>query len=77
MTWLQLNMYTSQMTMEEIDIAEVELANLYFDFGISADNSSIYDKDGALKPMPIIGDISDRFAERPELARVNKANAKT
>ena len=44
MTWLQLNMYTSQMTMEEIDIAEVELANLYFDFGISADNSSIYDK---------------------------------
>ncbi len=73
MTWLQLNMYTSQMTMEEIDIAEVELANLYFDFGISADNSSIYDKDGALKPMPIIGDIYDRFAERPELARVNKA----
>lgn len=71
-TWMQLNMYTSRMTMEEIDIAEVELANLYFDFGISADNSSIYEKDGTLKPMPIIGDIYDRFAERPELERVNK-----
>lgn len=71
-TWLELNMET-KMTIEEMDLLEVELTKLYNDFGITDDNSSIYDKSGRLKPMPILSDIYDRIKESYELNNVTRA----
>lgn len=71
-TWLELNMET-QMTIEEMDLLEGQLARLYSDFGITDDNSSIYDRNGKLKPMPILSDIYERIREIPELRNVTRA----
>lgn len=73
LTWIKLNMSDFSLTQDESDLMHDELYNLYKDFGITDDNSSIYDETGNLKIMPIISDIYDRFADFPELMRVNKA----
>lgn len=73
MTWLQLIMVKSPMTEDESDLCEVTLNSLYTDFGYTSDNESIYMPDGTLRMAPVLGNIYDRFAEYPELARVNKA----
>lgn len=70
LTWMQLNMLKEPMTNDECDIAEIELYKMYEDYGITTDNGSIYEEDGSLKIMPIIGDIYDRFMEIHELSRV-------
>ena len=72
-TWIKLNMRDYTLTQDESDLLHDELINLYRDFGITEDNNSIYDENGELKIMPIISDLYDRFADFPELRRVNKA----
>lgn len=52
------------------DILEVELTKMYYDFGITKDNKSLYNSDGTKKIMPIIGDIYDRCAEISELSQI-------
>lgn len=71
-TWIELNM-DEALTRDEKDLVETELTGLYFDFGITEDNNSIYNPDGSLKIMPVISDMYDRFADFPELKYVNKA----
>ena len=72
-TWIKLNMSDYTLTQDESDLLQDELISLYRDFGITEDNNSIYDENGELKIMPIISDLYDRFADFPELKRVNKA----
>lgn len=76
-TWINLNIMSDTherpLTNEEFDIVESELYAMYDTFEITHDNDSIYDTDGQLKRMPVIGDIYDRLINYPELRRVSKA----
>ena len=73
LTWIQLNMLKNPMTEDETDECESVLTSLYYDFGFTSDNISVYTEDGKIRTSPIIGDMYDRFAERSSLSRVVKA----
>lgn len=77
MTWINLNITADPtekpMNIDERDIVEAELYEMYASFEITHDNDSIYEKDGTLKHMPVIGDIYDRLRNYPELRRITKA----
>lgn len=73
LTWINLNLKDKPMSDMERDLVESELYTLYNRFGITHDNDSIYDENGEIKLMPIIGDIYDRLSVYPELDRITKA----
>lgn len=76
LTWINLNLKDKPMSDPERELVESELYTLYNRFGITHDNNSIYDDNGELKFMPIIGDIYDRLSVYPELDRISKALSK-
>lgn len=76
LTWINLNLKDKPMSDMEHDLVQTELYTLYNRFGITHDNDSIYDKNGEIKFMPIIGDIYDRLVAYPELDRITKALSK-
>ena len=76
LTWINLNLKDQPMSDMEHDLVQEELYTLYNRFGISHDNDSIYDENGEIKYMPIIGDIYDRLVVYPELDRITKALSK-
>ena len=77
MTWINLNITAdpteSPMNSDERDIVEGELYAVYEAFEINSNNDSIFEPDGSLKHMPVIGDIYDRLRNYPELRRITKA----
>ncbi len=70
-TWLQLNRLRDPITLEEMDIISNELSDLYYSFGFTNDNNSVWlnKEDGIIRPSPIISDIYDRFKLNPRLER--------
>lgn len=77
MTWINLNITVDStehpMNIDERVVVEAELYAMYSAFEITHDNDSIYERDGTLKHMPVIGDIYDRLLNYPELRRITKA----
>lgn len=76
MTWINLNLTADPtekpMNHDERDIVESELFEMYKSFEITHDNESIYEGDGSIKHMPVVGDIYDRLLNYPELKRITK-----
>lgn len=73
LTWINLNNLKHPMSEDELDEAEKALTGLYYDFGFTTDNESVYDEDGNVRPSPYISDVYDRFAENEFLTRINKS----
>lgn len=67
-TWFRLLCGDDRLTAEESGELNSLLQKIYEDYGFTEDNDSIYDADGNIKPMPIIGDLFDSMLEN-ELLR--------
>lgn len=62
-TWIRMLMSGERMTIEESGELNFRITNVYHQFGITEDNNSIYDENGKLKVMPIIGDLYNEIAK--------------
>lgn len=58
------------ITNEEEQLVDEAIIKTYSLFNITEDNNSLYNPDGSLKPMPIIGDLYDVIVKNPDLRRV-------
>lgn len=58
------------ITYEEKQILDDEIVNTYHDFKIFQNNKSIYDKEGRLKKMPILGDLYARLEKNEDAKRM-------
>lgn len=70
--WLQLNMQEDKLTTAEKNSFNTLCAKLYANYGITADNDSIWlnKEQRKLKPMPILQDLNDALQENLELSRI-------
>lgn len=68
-TFISLNMQGTMKVYWEFLLDDI-LVHLYEDFGINSDNSSIWDRSGKLKKMPVIEDLYDRIKDNQELKEV-------
>ena len=66
MTWIQLRMGVDRMKSTERSLLGKLLTDTYADFGITDDNSSIYETDGSLKVMPTLDHLYAKAAIYPE-----------
>lgn len=58
------------ITYEEKQLVDDAIMKTYQSFGITEDNSSIYDIYGRVKTMPILGDLHAVLDENPETKRI-------
>ncbi len=72
-TWISLLMQEDKLDIVEKSRIDTTLTTLYSNFGITDDNSSIYDSNGKLKKVPIISDYVKLIDKVPELSRVREA----
>lgn len=58
------------MTIEEKQMLDEILIEVYKDYGITEDNNSIYNTDGTVKEMPIVGDVYDKLNKNTSTQRM-------
>lgn len=58
------------ITYEEKQLVDEALLEVYKDYGITEDNSTIYDENGELKTMPILEDVWSKLQDRRETRRI-------
>ena len=58
------------LTNEEEQLVDEAVIKTYNMFNITEDNNSIYNADGSLKPMPILGDLYQTISQNDDLHRV-------
>ena len=59
------------MTNEEEQLLDEAFVDVYACKGITHDNETLYDAQGNLKEMPILGDLQDNLSKRPETRRLS------
>lgn len=58
------------ITYEEKQLIDEEIINTYKDFGITHDNKSLYNEDGTVKTMPILGDLYEKLMGNADTKRI-------
>ena len=69
-TFIQLIM--PDVTVEEQQLIDIACVSTYKDYGITTDNNSIFNKDGSLKTMPILGDLREKLIENNRNGRLDR-----
>ncbi len=69
-TWIQLLMGNTAMTLAEANTLELVITKMYKEFGFTTDNNSIRDEKGNIKPMPILSDLLRFVKEEPLLNNI-------
>ena len=71
--WLQLLLGKEELSIDEYNDLNVALVNVYDSFGITMDNTSIFNsKTGDIKEMPILQDLYEETKKYQSLARITK-----
>ena len=58
------------ISYEEKTLVDKAILDVYKDFGITKDNDSIYNPDGTIKTMPILGDLYNKLIREEDTRRV-------
>ena len=62
-----------KLSRDEAGELNIAFTRVYERFGITEDNSSVFNADGSIKKMPIIEDLYNEIKDDPALLRVTKA----
>ena len=64
------SLVVADIKSEERQAVDEEIMNTYADFGITTDNATLYDENGEMKKMPVLGDLHKRLKKNPYTKRV-------
>ena len=64
------SLVVADIKSEERQAVDEEIMNTYADFGITTDNSTLYDEYGNMKKMPVLADLQKRLKKNPYTKRV-------
>lgn len=65
--WLQLQTNTNEIDTTAYSKLQQVIPNVYYKYGITEDNKTLFDEDGKLKTMPILSDLLKEFEKHKEL----------
>ncbi len=70
--WLQLQTHEENIDPTVYSELQAAIPKVYEKFGITKDNNSIYDSDGKIKKMPILGDLYEELVQHKTLEKYAK-----